>query len=274
MKSPALPGSTVCFDMPITVQIRFYEELNDFLKPEQRKKPQFKKLDHKSTVKDIIQSYGIPHTEVDLILINSQSTGFDHQVRDGDRISVYPVFESLDISGLTRLQQKPLRQLCFVADVHLGKLARNMRLLGLDVNYSNTYTKADLLEQVTLQQRILLTGDRQLLMHNIVQRGYLVRSSDPDQQIKELVQRFDLGQQLKPFTRCLHCNGLLDPVAKTAILDQLEVKTRQYYEDFVQCRGCRNIYWKGSHYTKMKTFIRQIIDSELAADEKTNSRLI
>ncbi len=259
---PAQPDYSDCFDMPITIQIRFYEELNDFLKPVQRKRTLSKQLDHKTTVMDIIQSFGVPHTEVDLVLVNDQSVDFNQHVQNQDRISIYPVFETLDITDVTRLQERPLRHLRFIADVHLGKLARKLRLLGLDVEYSNTYTKADLLEQVVVHKRILLTGDRQILMHKIIQRGYLVRSSNPDQQLKEIVQRFYLGQQLKPFTRCLHCNGSLESVDKTIIIDKLEDKTKRYYEEFVQCRDCGKVYWKGSHYSKMKTYIRQIIEPE------------
>ncbi len=242
----------------LTVQVRFYEELNDFLPPVRRKRELVKILNHSTTVKDIIESFRIPHTEVDLILVNGESVDFDFRVKDKDQISVYPVFESLDITPMVRLQERPLRNLKFVADVHLGKLVRFLRLLGFDTFYRNHHPDMDLLRIMEQEHRGLLTRDRPLLMHRRVTRGYWLRSQDPYQQILEVLKRFDLWEQIQPYHRCLRCNGVLTPVSKKAIMDRLEPKTKKYYSDFVQCSNCKNIYWKGSHYSRLNALIKKI----------------
>lgn len=242
----------------ITVRIRFYEELNDFIRNSRGKVWMQKNLNHHTTVKDVIESFGVPHTEVDLILVNGDSVEFNHHVNDGDIISVYPVFESLDISKVTRLQQRPLRDLTFLADVHLGKLVKKLRILGLDVIYRNNFSDEELVEIASSNHKILLTRDRRLLMHNIIRRGLFIRSQNPDEQVLEVVRRFDLTHQLNPFSRCSMCNELLHPVKKADVLDVLEPKTKKYYHAFVQCEGCHRVYWKGSHFTKLIKFIRHI----------------
>lgn len=241
------------------INIRFYEELNDFLRPSQRKRELIKKLNHQTTVKDVIESFGVPHTEVDLALVNGKSVPFDYLLHNGDRISVYPVFESLDISPMAKLQERPLRNLKFVTDVHLGKLTRFLRLLGFDVYYRNDQEDYELLQIMEKDHRVLLTRDRHLLMHRIVERGYWLRSQNPPRQALEVVKRFDLWRNIKPFKRCLNCNGVLESVPKKRIQDNLEPKTKLYYRTFVQCRNCENIYWKGSHYARLKEFVDWII---------------
>jgi len=241
-----------------TVQVRFYEELNDFLPPSRRKRDLVKTLNHRTTVKDVIESFRVPHTEVDLILVNGDSVDFDFLLKDKDRISVYPVFESLDVTSLVRLQERPLRDLKFVADVHLGKLVRLLRLLGFDTFYRNHLPDADLLRIMEREHRVLLTRDRPLLMHRVVTRGYWLRSQDPYQQVLEVLKRFDLWEQIHPYHRCMRCNDVLVPVSKKEILDRLEPKTKKYYSDFVQCSDCKNVYWKGSHYTRLNALIRKI----------------
>ena len=120
-------------------EFRFYEELNDFLPPEQRKKTVPYRFDGHPGIKDPIEALGVPHVEVDLIVVNGASVGFDYQLRDGDRVAVYPVFEALDVSPAVKLRDAPLRQTAFVVDVNLGRLARLLRLLGFDALFSNAY---------------------------------------------------------------------------------------------------------------------------------------
>jgi uncharacterized protein with PIN domain len=173
-------------------------------------------------------------------------------------ISVYPVFESFDISGLARLQQRPLRNLRFAADCHLGKLAEKMRLLGFDVEYRNHITDEELFNAVVDHKKILLTRDRRLLMRKEIDRGYLLRSQFPTEQLEEVVKRFDLRDQLQPFTRCAKCNGILERVAKETVFHLLEPKTKLYYNDFFQCQNCRQVYWQGSHLEKIQVLINKI----------------
>lgn len=240
------------------INIRFYEELNDFLPPERRKLAFAHPLKNSGSVKDLIESLGVPHTEVDLILVNGASVDFQYPVQDGDRISVYPVFEALDIAPLTHLRPHPLRVTRFVLDVHLGRLAAYLRLLGFDTLYRNDYDDPTLARISAGEQRILLTCDRRLLMHRQITHGYFVRERQPHKQLLEILVRFDLFNARQPFTRCLHCNGLIRPVAKDAIADQLLPRTRAYYQDFWQCPACGKIYWKGSHYLRMQQLIESL----------------
>jgi hypothetical protein len=239
----------------ITIYLRFYEELNEFLPKIQRKVEFAKELLLPTTVKDLIESCRVPHTEVDLILVNGQSVDFDHKVNDEDKISIYPMFESIDVSPLTHLQDRPLRNLKFFVDAPLGKLARLMRLLGLDVHYDRKITGIEFLETTLKKKRILLTRNRQLLMPNKVTHGYCIHSNDPYQQIKEVVRRFDLTRQLKPFTRCSICNSILKKVAKKEIINLLEPLTKKYYDNFIHCPECGKIYWRGSHFSALQRFV-------------------
>ena len=234
------------------VQLRFYEELNDFLPPGQRKIAFTHELTRRTSVKDLIESFGVPHTEVEVILVNGRSVDFSHIVQAGDRISVYPVFESLDISPLIRLRDKPLRHPRFVVDVNLGQLARYLRLLGFDVVYRNSFTDRDVARIAGQEKRIVLTRDRALLQHKIITHGYFVRTVKPREQVREILTRLDLYRELRPFTRCLRCNGELEDVDKNAVLRQLEPKTRKYYERFRRCKACGQAYWKGSHFNRME----------------------
>lgn len=246
------------------VHLRFYEELNDFLPPARRKISFAYVLTRRTSVKDLIESFGVPHTEVEVILANGNSIDFSYIVRPGDRISVYPMFESLDVRPLLRLRDQPLRDPRFVVDVNLGQLARYLRLLGFDVLYRNDFTDRDVAQIAHEQRRIVLTRDRALLQHKIITHGYFVRADMPRTQVKEVLARLQLHGLLRPFTRCLRCNGELEDVNKDAILHQLQPKTRQYYDRFRRCKQCRQAYWRGSHFDRME----QLCD-DLAASAET-----
>lgn len=244
-----------------TANFRFYEELNDFL-PSENKKVAFKyRFNGKPSVKDAIEAIGVPHTEVDLIVVNGKSVGFNRHIVSGDFISVYPVFESLDISPIVKLREKPLRNISFIADVHLGKLVRHMRMLGFDVLYRNDYRDREIVDISVQENRIILTRDRQLLHPKVVTHGYWIRSQDPEVQIIEVIKRFDLLKQFNPFCRCLACNGYIHKIEKQDIIDRLEPLTIKYYNTFFQCETCKNIYWKGSHFLKLKKSLNKIKNS-------------
>jgi uncharacterized protein len=240
------------------VTIRFYAELNDLLPHHQRQVPFTCAFNPGSTVKHLVEALGVPHTEIDLILVNGVSVNFSHQVEDGDSVSVYPVFESFNISPLVRLRPQPLRDSRFILDTHLGRLAAYLRMLGFNTLYENFADDDHLAFISNAETRILLTRDRGLLKRNLVTHGYYVRSSDPRQQIVEVLQRFDLGDQIAPFRRCLRCNTLLLPVGKAEVEARLLPDTRTYYQEFQVCPSCEQIYWKGSHYQNMLTFIQQV----------------
>ena len=240
------------------LSIRFYEELNDFLPEERRKKRLTHHFIDRTSVKDLIESLGIPHTEVDLILVNKKSVGFKYAVNDGDDISVYPVFESLDISEVQHLRAKPLRKPKFVADVHLGRLTRYLRMMGLDVLYKNDFNDDEIVLISLKERRAILTKDRGILKRNEVTHGYWVRSINVEEQAKEVLKRFDLQKEIKEFSRCIECNELLNPIKKETIIEQLPPKVAKFHNEFFQCTACNKIYWKGTHYQRMLTFIKRL----------------
>jgi uncharacterized protein with PIN domain len=246
-------------------QFRFYAELNDFLPSTQSQVPFRHTFEGRVSIKDMVESLGVPHTEVDLILVGGQPVDFDYLVRDGDRVSVYPVFESLDVSSLTRLRSDPLREPRFVLDTHLGKLAHYLRLLGFDTWYDNGYEDDELARISSQEGRVLLTRDRGLLKRSVVTHGYCVRGTNPRRQLVEVLRRFDLFEVVQPFRRCIRCNGLLEPVSKEAVLDRLPPKTRDYYDEFRRCQACDQVYWKGSHFQRMQQFVRRVLERDMSA---------
>lgn len=231
--------------------IRFYEELNFFLHPQFKKQEFTAALYRDQSIKDLIESLGVPHTEVDLILVNGESVDFSYRPEEGDRISVYPVFESFNIKSITKLRPEPLRDLIFILDVHLGKLTNKLRMLGFDCLYHNDFKDDQIAKISNLENRIVLTRDRGLLKRSIITRGYILRSDDPDIQLKEVIIRFDLKPLFDPLTRCMSCNGTLISVDKKKVLSELEPKTIKYFKDFKRCDSCGKLYWKGSHYESM-----------------------
>jgi uncharacterized protein len=246
--------------MPFTFSIRFYEELNDFLPRPKRKKS----FQHKSfgspTIKDIIESIGVPHTEVDLILANSQPVGFSYKPAEGDAISVYPVFESLDISPINKLRPEPLRETRFVADVHLGRTARYLRLLGFDTLYANDLDDDEIINISVLQKRIILTRDLQLLKNGQVTHGYYIRSGQPAEQVVEVIRRFDLAGKTTPFSRCTECNGQIITSSQEDIAHLLLPRTSEEFHEFSRCASCGKIYWRGSHYEQMKLWVEKVLE--------------
>ncbi|MFO8128823.1 MAG: Mut7-C RNAse domain-containing protein [Bacteroidales bacterium] len=245
--------------MPSHIHIRFYEELNDFL-PSRRKKTEFRhRFNGTPTIKDIIESIGIPHVEVDLVLANGEPVGFSYKPSEGDRVSVYPVFESMDISPVNRLRPEPLRVPRFILDVHLGKLARNLRMLGFDSCFDKDLDDPGIIEAATREQRTILTRDLGILKNGKVQRGYYVRNIHPPEQLREVLERFDLKGKIKPYSRCMQCNGRIEKVDKEAIIDRLEPGTKKCFNEFYRCSNCGKIYWKGTHIDDMNLFIHTLL---------------
>ena len=241
---------------------RFYAELNDFLPPDRRQVAFSLPFNGKVSVKHLVESLGVPHSEIDLILVNGNSVDFTYLVENDDTISVYPVFESIDIGTVGRLRPQPLRETRFVLDTHLGQLATYLRLLGFDCLYQNNYEDAELAEISSEQRRILLTKDRGLLKRNLVTHGYCIREIDPRLQLLEVIRRFDLRDSAHPFQRCLRCNGWLESVDKEDVVDRLEYNTSHYYDEFRICVSCDQIYWKGSHFERMQSFLDDILNVE------------
>lgn len=232
-------------------EFRFYEELNDCLPAERRKRTFAHRFRGTPAVKDVIEALGVPHTEIDLILIDGRSVRFDHKLRGGERVAVYPMFERFDITPIHRLRPKPLRNPRFVADVHLGKLARFLRLLGFDTRYANDLDDAELVRISVRERRILLTRDLGLLKHKALTRAHWLRATDAEKQMKEVVIALSLAGNARPFTRCMSCNGALEPVERAAVAGRVPLHVQRSFRRFARCRRCRRIYWRGTHFKRL-----------------------
>lgn len=242
------------------VTVRAYAELNDFLGPPSRGVAVRRPCKSHQTVKDVLEAMGIPHTEVDLILVNGDPVGFAHRPAVGDRIAVYPMFEALDVGATARLRPVPLRNPRFVVDVNLGRLARLLRVLGFDVWWSSDADDQTLADISVEQQRILLTRDRGLLKRRAITHGLFVHSQVPEEQTLEVLRRLDLRRRVAPFSRCVRCNGELATVPKESVLDRLEPLTRRYYDEFSRCADCGQIYWPGTHFDRLARLVDRLLD--------------
>jgi uncharacterized protein with PIN domain len=242
------------------VKIRFYEELNFFLAKNKKKQPINVDFAPGTTVKHLIENLGVPHTEVDLILVNGDSVGFAYLLQDNDFISVYPVFEAFDIKSVSKVRPKPLRKLKFILDVHLGTLAGQMRMLGLDARYENNLSDEMLSVIARNEHRIILTRDRGLLKRKTVTHGYCLHTKRLRDQIKEILTRFDLSKSIRPFTRCLKCNNLLTPIAKKMVKEKVPAHVFKAYHRFKKCTTCDKIYWQGSHWEQMNDRLKRLFN--------------
>ncbi len=236
----------------------FYDQLNDFLARLHKDIDFPYQFASDQTIKHLVEALGVPHPEVEKILANGQSVNFSYLPKEGDYIEVYPV----DLgAGQNTVQEIPLRPPNgprFVLDLHLGRLAVYLRMLGFDTLYRNDFPDEELAEISEAERRWLLTRDRRLLMRSAVTYGYWVRPKEPAGQLMEVARRFHLAGQITPFKRCMRCNGLLRPVPKSEIIDQLLPLTKKYYEDFHICPDCGQIYWRGSHYERMQALVEQV----------------
>ena len=242
--------------------LRFYGNLNDFLPPARRQVACAHTCVEHGSIKDLIESIGAPHTEVEYIIVNDQSVNFGYLVRDGDRIDVYPIFEPVDVTPLVPVRPPLLAKTGFVLDTHLGQLAVYLRMLGFDTLYRNDYPDAELACISSTEQRVLLTRDRGLLKRSIVTYGYYIRETNPQRQVAEVLRRYNLFTAINPFRRCIRCNGMLASISKAAVRDRVPPKTFQYYDTFHICETCAQIYWKGSHYERMQQFIESVLNGD------------
>jgi uncharacterized protein with PIN domain len=238
---------------------RFYEELNDFL-PEEIRKTSFQaEFTGKRSIKDMIEAMGVPHTEIDLILVNGSSVDFNYIVQEGDRVSVYPIFESLNIENVTRLREMPLRKTSFIADVDLGDIVKYMRCLGFDVYFNTSLTPREIIEISKQDTRIILTKSTKLLKFKNVTHGMYIRPGTTEDQVKRIIDNLDIRDQARPFSRCLLCNSLLTDIPKERVWDRIPPKTREWCDQYTYCQSCDRLYWKGTHFVRMKKRIDRIL---------------
>jgi uncharacterized protein with PIN domain len=238
-----------------SVSIRVYGDLNDFLPAAWRQTALFCELKSTTSVKDAVEALGVPHPEIDLIVVNGEPVNFSRAVLDGDRIAVYPRFRALEIDDTQRLGPPIQWQPSFVADVHLGRLAAYLRIAGFDTLYRNDYSDREIVEISAGEDRALLTRDVGVLKHRAVARGYFIRETLPARQLVETLRYFDLSALATPFSRCVRCNALLRAVPKDRVEHLLPPRTREQYREFSRCPACGRIYWRGSHYARMSVFL-------------------
>ena len=222
----------------VTATFHFHDELNDFLPAARRHRAFATPCARAATAKHMIEALGVPHTEVGLVQINEADTGLDQMLQEGDRVSIFP--GSLP----------PPSPVLFVADAHLGGLARLLRMAGFDTLYDNAFHDAEIAAISAQQQRIVLTRDRDLLIRKEIMHGCYVRALKAEAQ----------AQQARPFTLCLHCNAPLHPVAKSEVEADLPPQVRALHQTFRRCDVCARVYWKGSHWQRMDSLLRRILD--------------
>ena len=232
-----------------TARFTFLDELNDFIKDGDVVRSIYCDFRGRQSVKHLIESLHVPHTEVGEIRANDEKVDFNYLVQDRDDVIVFPA------KGIGDASQR------FLNDNHLGKLATYLRVLGFDVLYNNQFQDDELAQLSNHDCRILLTRDRGLLMRREVRYGYCVRSRIPREQLIEIVNRFELQESIKPFNRCLRCNHVLEAVDKASIMHRLEPLTKKYYDEFHLCLNCDKVYWKGSHYEHMEKLLNEVLDS-------------
>jgi uncharacterized protein len=236
----------------------FQGGLDEFLSPKKRGSKVHLVFEDHQTVKHLVEALGIPHVEIGEMRVGGSLVGPEYRPRNSDQIEISPV-----IPGCPKEPR-------FLLDNHLGRLAAHLRMLGFDCLYKNDFEDSDMVNLLLVDPRILLTRDRRLLMRKAIQLGYCVRSLEPDKQLLEVMNRFDLTRWAKPFQRCMHCNTLLEAIEKSAVLDRLEPKTKLYFEKFSICPNCSKIYWKGSHWERMQAAVTGLLSTSPTAHEKTD----
>lgn len=255
----------------VSASFRFYDELNDFLARERRGRDVATPCAHNATVKHMIEALGVPHTEVELILVNGESSGLERLLEEGDRVAAYPRFSRLDVGPLASLRLRPPGRMRFVADAHLGGLARLLRMAGFDTIYANTIHDDEIEARAVEEGRIVLTRDRELLKRRGVEFGCYVRALHAQEQLQDVFARYGLAERARPFTVCLHCNAPLRSVPKAAVLERLPPAVRETQEAFSTCDCCGRVFWKGSHWKRMAAMLQTAMDADFTLAPEDDS---
>ncbi|HEX37823.1 MAG TPA: hypothetical protein ENG70_03060 [Candidatus Cloacimonetes bacterium] len=243
------------------IHLRFYEELNVFIPQEFRKKRFSHTLKVQTSVKDLVESFNVPHTQVDMILVNQKQVDFSHIIKDHDDISVFPYFHRFKIEAISKISHPKPEIIRFIADNHLGNLARDLRMLGLDTLHNERFIHHELVEQANSQERILLTKDRNILKRNDLNFGYYVYANQDADQLAEVVLQFDLADKLSPLSRCLRCNAILEKIDKDKVLDRLPQRVKHTHNSFTYCPHCDKVFWKGTHIDRMTEKLDTILET-------------
>lgn len=243
---------------PKQVRVRLYGALNDFLPPERRGAEFVHTFAGTPSVKDLLESLGPPHPEVEVILVDGEAVDFSHRVEDGSRVAAYPVFHAMDVTPVTRVGLPLPSELRFALDVGLGRLAGFLRMLGFDTLWRNNFEDDELASLSGDEERIVLTRDLGLLKRAEVRHGYYPRNTDPAHQLVEVVRRFELTARMQPFTRCLACNASLSVAGKHEVLDRIPEGVAATHSQFQQCPECRRVYWPGTHHQRMQALVDKL----------------
>jgi hypothetical protein len=249
------------------IRLRFYAELNDFLPRASRGTTIECEAPPRAPLRDLIEGLGVPHTEVELVLVNGESVSLEHVPAANALVSVYPVFEAIDVAGVSRVRSEPLREVRFALDGHLGRLGAYLRMAGFDTRYENRADDAALAEVSRRERRILLTRDQGLLKRRVVAHGCFVRATAPRDQLVEVVRRFDLARLVRPFTRCLRCNTVLTPAAAETVERRVPPRVRAKRHEYSHCAACDRVFWKGTHYDRMQHLLAEAASRPTRLDD-------
>lgn len=241
-----------------TAYFRFYADLNPFLPKEKRQIEFSHQFIDKTTIKDMIEGLGVPHTQIDLMLVNNRPVDFNYHVKENDRISVYPLFFTIDISEIKKTKTIKSSPIKFALDVHLGKLANRLRMFGFDTFYKNQINDPELVEIANKEKRTLLTRDRGILKRKATTNGCYIKNIQAHKQVIEVINRFKLWDKVKPLTRCLVCNEQLSAINKEKIINKIPDGIKKTYKEFYFCTYCQKVFWKGSHYDNMIKLLNKL----------------
>jgi len=226
----------------ISAQFRVHGALNDLVPPQRRHRAFVVVCPEHATIKHTAEAMGIPHTEVGIVLLDGQPADLAHRVPESGTVDLHPA-------------PPPRAPLRFVADVHLAGLARRLRLLGFDCVLAGDGPDEAIARHAEREQRIVLTRDRELLKHRRVERGRYVRSLRTDAQAREVVDALDLRGHLRPFTRCLECNGELREARADEVAVRVPPAVAAVQRDYARCAGCGRVYWPGSHWRRLSALV-------------------
>ena len=231
-------------------------ELRGFLARERRVNAVTVEYARAATLQQAIESLGVPHTEIGRVLVNGAPATLSRTVRAGDCVEVFPHGPG----------QAPFDEpLAFLADAHLGGLARMLRMLGFDTVYEQSLPDAAIVALARAEHRVVLTRDRDLLKCRDVARGAYVRALKAEQQLREIAARYPIAHRMRAFTLCLHCNAVLAPASEQAIAEHVPERIRARYSTFMWCPQCGRVYWEGSHWERMRSVLATTLEVPLDA---------
>jgi uncharacterized protein with PIN domain len=242
-----------------TAHFRFHDTLNFFLPRATKDRLINHDYEGRVSVKDMIESLGVPHPEIEMIVINGRSVDFNTIVQHGASINVYSIEFVPQIPNPEPLRPPYPGRPTFILDQHLGRLAAYLRMMGFDTLYRNDYHDEELAQVSHDETRILLTRDIGLLKRSAVIYGYFVRETNRHKQLAEITNRYHLKEQVIPFSRCMKCNGLVESVSSEEVADQLPEGTALYYDVFHRCTACGQVYWKGAHHQRMQALLDDVL---------------